>query len=69
MYTDKEINELEQFFKSAALPEEIQLTRCEKVVDVSEFIKTSLSVCRANMGQKTFEAAYDRLVKLKEVLK
>ena len=68
MYTEKELIELEQFFNSTSLPKEVQLTQCELITDVSLFIKTSLDICRANMGQKTFEAAYDRLVKLKELL-
>jgi hypothetical protein len=68
MYTEKDINELEQFFKSVTLPQEIQLTKSEKVIDVKLFVKTSLSVCRSNQGQKAFTAAYDRLVKLKELL-
>lgn len=68
MYTEKELIELDQYFKSTPLPQDIQLSQCEKVTDVLLFTKTSLDICRANMGQKTFEAAYDRLVKLKELL-
>lgn len=68
MYTEKELIELEQYFKTASLPKEIQLTQCEKVIDVKKFINTSLANCRAGMGLRTFEAAYDRLVKLKELL-
>jgi hypothetical protein len=68
MYTENDINELEQFFKSVTLPKEIQLSQCEKVTDVAKFISSSLATCRANMGQNAFAAAYDRLVKLKELL-
>ena len=68
MYTESQLNELEQFFKSATLPKEIQLSQCEKVTDVKKFINTSLANCRAGKGLKTFEAAYDRLMKLKELL-
>jgi hypothetical protein len=68
MYTENELVELEQYFKSVILTKEIQLTKCEMVADVKLFIKTSLAVCRENMGVKAFEAAYDRLVKLKELL-
>lgn len=68
MYTENELIELEQYFKSVTLPKEIQLSQCEKVIDVTKFINSSLASCRANAGVKAFEAAYDRLVKLKELL-
>ena len=68
MYTENDLAELEQYFKSASLPKGIQLSQCEKVTDVTRFINNTLASCRANMGVKAFEAAYDRLVTLKELL-
>jgi hypothetical protein len=68
MYTENELIELEQYFKSVTLPAEIRLSQCENIIDVKKFITTSLANCRAGMGLKTFEAAYDRLMKLKELL-
>jgi hypothetical protein len=68
MYTKEQIDELEQYFKSVSLPEDIRLSRCEMVIDVPKFINSSLASCRANMGVKIFESAYDRLITLKELL-
>jgi len=68
MYTEKELNELEQFFKSTTLPKEIQLTRDQRVSDVKKFIDSHLQVCRGNLNNKAFQSFYDRLVKLKDLL-
>jgi hypothetical protein len=68
MYTEQDLQHLEQFFKTVTFPQEIQLTECEKITEVTKFVNASLSTCRANMGVKTFAAAYDRLVTLKDLL-
>ena len=39
MYTEQALSELEQFFKSVTIPQEIQLTPDQKIVDVEKFYK------------------------------
>jgi hypothetical protein len=68
MYTEKEIAELEQFFKSTTLPKEIQLTPAERIADVKKFISSHLEAVRANIGNNAFTSFFDRMVKLKELL-
>jgi hypothetical protein len=46
MYTEKEIAELEQFFKSTTLPKEIQLTPAERIADVKKFISSHLEAAK-----------------------
>jgi hypothetical protein len=68
MYTEKDINELEQFFKTVSLPKELQLTPDQKITDVKKFYENHLAAVRANIGKNTFNSFYDRLVKMKELL-
>lgn len=68
MYTEQDIKEMEQFFKAASLPEEIELFPSQKIMDVPKFIDSHLAAARNNIGKNTFSAFYDRLVKLKELL-
>ena len=57
------IQELEDFFKSRALPAEISTHPAIKIVDVPKFIDTQLIQIRTH-GLNT--PAYDRLVELRE---
>jgi hypothetical protein len=66
MYTEKDLQELEQFFKGKDLPKEVEVVQSQKVVDVKKFIAGHLACARANVGKPTFASFYDRLVKLKE---
>jgi hypothetical protein len=71
MYTEKELNDLEAFFNSipdSDLPSEIELLQAQKVIDVKKFYENTLRVCRAYPGSKLFQPAYDRLLRLKELL-
>ena len=68
MYTEQELNELEQFFKSATLPHQIELIPSQKIIDVSKFIDSHLAAARNNIGKNTFSAFYDRLVMLKTLI-
>ncbi|WP_439650918.1 DUF6965 family protein [Longitalea arenae] len=68
MYTEKELLELERFFNSVKLPQEVEVIKAQKVTDVPKFIKNHLSCARANIGKNTFSAFYERLIMLKELL-
>lgn len=71
MYTDKDLIELEQFFKSipaSDLPTEIEVVQAQRVTDIRKFIDSHLAAAKSNIGKSTFASFYDRLVKLKEKL-
>ncbi len=53
MCTVKELNELDQFFKSIPdkdLPAEIEVVQSQRVVNVRKFIDGHLAACRANIN-------------------
>lgn len=71
MYTEKDLNELEAFFKSipkANLPAEIEVVQAQKVTDVPKFINAHLACVKSNIGRNAYTSFYDRLVRLKELL-
>jgi hypothetical protein len=69
MYTEKDLQELEQFLNAAVFPEEIQLTKDQKIIDVPLFIKGHLAFAKDNIGKSIFASFYDRLVLLKKFAK
>jgi hypothetical protein len=72
MYTENELNEFEQFFKSipdSVLPTEIEVVKAQKVVDVKRFYENHLAAARANLNNLTFSAFHARLGKLRDLLK
>ncbi len=69
MYTEKDLQELEQFFNTAKFPDEIHITKDQKIIDVIKFIRGHLAFARANIGKNTFASFYDRLVLLKKFAK
>lgn len=63
----EEINELERFFQKYNLPEnQVRLSDCTVINDVKFFIKSHLSVVKANDGKRTFKPYLNRLRYLKE---
>ena len=67
-YADKEIQELEAFFKTAQLPENIELFKSTVIKDVPAFVHSHLQIVKLRKGVPVFEGFYDRLVQLKEKL-
>lgn len=66
--TEKQINELEEYFKKANLPVSVQLDVGSKVESVSKFIDSHLKVLRNNADKPMYEVFYLRLLTLKERL-
>jgi hypothetical protein len=63
------LNELEDFFKNAEMPETpIQLDKCTRVLDAKNFIESHFIVLKAHSGNRTFLPYYNRLIKLKEII-
>jgi hypothetical protein len=67
-YADKEIQEMEEFFKTADLPTTIELGPGSVITDVPAFVYSHLQIIKLRKGVGIFEAFYDRLVIVKEKL-
>jgi len=67
-YADKEIQELEEFYKTASLPDSIELFHSTVITDVKAFVHSHLQIMKMRQGVPVFEGFYDRLVLLKEKL-
>ncbi|MFP3599425.1 DUF6965 family protein [Chryseobacterium sp. SIMBA_029] len=66
---NKEISDLENFFTETEFPDTpIKLNSCSTIVDVPEFIKSHLSVVKANNGKRAFSPYLSRLRELKQIL-
>ena len=63
------IKELETYFNSIDLPKEIRLTKQEYITDVSKFIRSHITIYKANEGKRKFKPYLDRLESLKQILK
>jgi hypothetical protein len=69
MNWDKEIKELEAYFKETAIPTEpFKLNQYSTIKDCSLFIKSHLATVKANNGKPTYLPYLDRLQELKEFL-
>ncbi|PWV56088.1 hypothetical protein [Chitinophaga sp. S165] len=67
-YADKEIQEMEEFFKTADLPETIELSAGSVITNVPAFIFSHLQIIKLRKGVGIFEVFYDRLLQVKEKL-
>lgn len=66
---DKEIIELEQFFKSARIPTDpIKINRWSTITDVARYLESEFATVWANNGNRTFLPALNRLKELKQFL-
>jgi hypothetical protein len=62
------LTELEEFFKTAVIPDQIQLTEAENIFSVQEFIDGHLLVAKAYGHLPMFKIFEDRLNLLKDRL-
>lgn len=67
-YADKEIQELEEFYKTVTLPDSIELFHSTVIKDTKAFVHSHLQIIKLRQGVPVFEGFYDRLVHLKEKL-
>jgi hypothetical protein len=66
---EEDLNEIEHFFEIAILPmEPIILDKCSTITDVPLFIKTHLSIVRAQKGNTRYQPYMDRLIQLKYII-
>ena len=65
----KELEELEQFFKMATIPEnQVKLDHCTIITDTSKFLESHFAFIKAHDGQPGCVIFLIRLKKLKEIL-
>ena len=63
------IEELEEYFNNATLPESVSLHKSITIVDVPLFVKGHLSVLKQyGLKNPTFSAFYDHLIQLKNII-
>lgn len=64
------LDQLEEYFKNKALPDTtIEISKCEKVIDLNKFVDTHLSVIGSNIHNMKLILPYiERLEKLKQQL-
>jgi hypothetical protein len=67
-YADKEIQELEEFFKNTDLPSSIELFKSTVITDVPAFIHSHLLIIKVRKGVPLFDPFYDRLLLLRKKL-
>ena len=67
-YADKDIQEMEEFFRSAQLPEKTELMKAMVITNVPAFVDSHLTIIKLRKGVGIFEPFYDRLVLVKEKL-
>lgn len=66
---DHDITELESFFKNSTLPEhELRLNSYSTITNVPNFIKSHLSIVKAQSGNPGYKPYFDSLIELKEKL-
>ncbi|NEU09410.1 hypothetical protein GZH53_13880 [Flavihumibacter sp. R14] len=62
------ITELEQFFATCELPQEIQLDVAVKITNVPKFVQSHFDIIKSHGHVKALVAFQDRLIQLKDLL-
>ena len=65
---EQEINELEKYFKSIALPVTEIKTSEGTITDINKFINCNFTTAKAQNGKRTFLPYINRLIELKKIL-
>lgn len=66
---NQNVEGLESFFREVELPTgPVRISECEVIVDVDLFINSHHEVLKENNGTWRFEACFDRMNKLKQIL-
>jgi len=68
MYTEAEIDNIEQFFKQNGLPDSLQISSHHKINNLPLFVKKTLSVVRMNTGTNVKSHFFIKLVTIKMIL-
>ena len=69
MNWNKQITDLRAFYNSIEIPSEpIQLKQGETITDCFKFIKSHITIVKANNGKEKYKPYLDRLQELKKKL-
>lgn len=66
---DKELADLEEFFKNLSIPTSLKPNRGSTINDLPRFIEHHMGVIRAQNGRRVYRPYLDRLIAIKETLK
>lgn len=61
------LTEIEKKLKTKRFNEPIILDSCTTITNLNKFIKSHLTILKANSGKETFKPYYERLKKLVEL--
>ena len=64
----RQINELDQYFQRTELPPAFKLSEHERIVHLSTFISSHISICRAYNGNEFYLPYLRRLLRIKQLL-
>lgn len=64
-YSEQAVNALIEWATNAKLPKEIELSKCEKILDTEKFVKANIYDIRAHYPDSFYNPAIDRLYRLK----
>lgn len=67
-YADKDIQDMEDFFSTAALPQSIELSKGSTIIDLPAFVFSHMAIIKLRKGVSLFEVFYDRLLFVKNKL-
>lgn len=64
-YSEPAVNALIEWAKSAKLPPQIELSKCENILDTEKFVQANLYDIKAHYPDPFYNPAIDRLYRLK----
>ena len=68
MITDEQINNAERWFANNMVEGEVQLSVCEKIIDIPLMVSTHLSILRHNKNNELMMPYLIRLRKLRTII-
>lgn len=64
-YSEPAVQALIEWAQSAKMPQEIELSKCEKILDTEKFVKANIYDIKAHYPDSFYNPAIDRLYRLK----
>jgi len=67
-YDEESVNTLMKWAESAQLPQKLQLSEAENILDVRQYVRANLNDIKAHYPDEFYNASIQRLYRLKEKL-
>lgn len=64
-YSEEAVQALIEWAQSAKMPKEIELSKCEQILDTEKFVKANIYDIKAHYPDSFYNPAIDRLYRLK----